>query len=346
VKITQEPGGLVPAPRARPVPIGDAGPHAETTAKVTARRTASRLALWAGVAAGTALVVLAEWNGVHPRIGGMPHWAGYAAGFAAVWLAAAGLAAWAAELLRRHHQALASGAWRHGRRGALAAARRARRHGGALAGRVNARAGARWASRGDTWRAPLLLTRRPADGGQHQGVGDQACDSGDDARPQAGSRDRPDGEPPAARPHSAPAGGAADPASAPAPAAATRNREATMTATRAVPAYWHQVACATADFHPDSDAELLDWMSAEVAGMLGYGEALAELHEHCVTAVRADPAAMAALHDVADAAADCAEAMARAMDKFRQVYEAPREFVADGGVLPKDGDWLQGDDET
>ena len=119
-----------------------------------------------------------------------------------------------------------------------------------------------------------------------------------------------------------------------------------MTATRAVPAYWQQVASATADFHPGSDAELLDWMSAEVAGMLGYGEALAELHEHCVSAVRADPAAMAALHDVADAAADCAEAMARAREKFREVYEAPREFVADGGVLPKDGDWLQGDDEA
>jgi hypothetical protein len=111
-----------------------------------------------------------------------------------------------------------------------------------------------------------------------------------------------------------------------------------------VPAYWKGVATATADFQPDSDAELLEWMAGEVTGMLGYGESVAELHEHCVTAVRADPAAMAALHDVADAAADCAEAMARAIGKFREIYEAPREFVSDGGVLPKDGDWLQGDD--
>jgi hypothetical protein len=112
----------------------------------------------------------------------------------------------------------------------------------------------------------------------------------------------------------------------------------------AVAAHWRQVASDAADFEPGSDAELLEWMSSEVAGMLGYGESVAELHEHCLTSVRADPAAMAALHDVADAAADCAEAMARAMAKFREIYEAPREFVGEGGVLPKDGDWLQGDD--
>jgi len=118
------------------------------------------------------------------------------------------------------------------------------------------------------------------------------------------------------------------------------------TTTRTAPAHWRGIAAATADFESGSDAELLEWMSSEVAGMLAYGEAVTAVHEHCVSAVRADPAAMAALHDVADAAADCAEAMARAMAKFREIYEAPREFVSDGGVLPKDGDWLQGDDDA
>lgn len=113
--------------------------------------------------------------------------------------------------------------------------------------------------------------------------------------------------------------------------------------TRSVPTHWHAAATATADFHPDSDSQLLDWMSGETSGILAYGEAVAEVHEHCVSGIRLDPAAMAALHDVADAAADFAEAMARAREKFRQVYEGPREFVADGGVLPKDGDFLQGD---
>ena len=116
--------------------------------------------------------------------------------------------------------------------------------------------------------------------------------------------------------------------------------------TRAVPAHWKAVASAATDFEPHSDAELLEWMSGEVAGMLGYGEALADVHEHCVAGVRLDLAAMAALHDVSDAAADAAEAMARAIEKFKQVYEGPREFGSDGGVLPKDGDWLQGDEEA
>ena len=84
-------------------------------------------------------------------------------------------------------------------------------------------------------------------------------------------------------------------------------------------------------------------MASQVAGMLGYGEAIADVHEHCVSSVRLDPAAMAALHDVADAVADAAEAMARAREKFVQVYQAPREFVGDGGVLPKDGDFLTGE---
>jgi hypothetical protein len=107
---------------------------------------------------------------------------------------------------------------------------------------------------------------------------------------------------------------------------------------------WKALAADVTDFEPSDDGELLDWMASQVAGMLGYGEALADVHEHCVTAVRLDPAAMAALHDVADAVADAAEAMARAREKFREVYAAPREFTADGGVLPKDGDFLTGED--
>jgi hypothetical protein len=119
----------------------------------------------------------------------------------------------------------------------------------------------------------------------------------------------------------------------------------TMTTTTAhsAPAGWKALAAGTADFEPADDAELLAWMGDQVAGMLGYGEALASVHETCVSGVRLDPAAMAALHDVADATADAAEAMARAIERFKQVYEAPRGFVADGGVLPKSGDFITGD---
>ena len=85
-------------------------------------------------------------------------------------------------------------------------------------------------------------------------------------------------------------------------------------------------------------------MADQVKGMLAYGEAVADVHEHHVSAgIRLDPAAMAALHDVADAVAEAAGAMAHARERYKEVYEAPRQFVSDGGVLPKDGDFTTGE---
>jgi hypothetical protein len=384
-----------------------------------------RAVLYAGIAIGTALAVLAEWDGAHPRIGHMPAWLGVIAGAVVLWLAVTGLAVWAAALLRRYHRAVARAAWRHGRRAAVAGARGTRRHGGRLAGLATAAAAERWQRRGPAVRDPLIINR--ADSGDSGGSQDspapqqpgpvaltdsqmseciaaavrRAWYGRDPQKPPQVTRTAPGVYevrlPPgvinpkimAADPHRAaeqelaaalgipvrlsghrrtPDGAAvtvrvlsgaepsppaasrpASKAPAPAGAAATTPAEgaATMTATtRTLPAHWTGVASAASDFEPHSDAELLEWMSGEVAGMLGYGEALADVHEHCVSEVRLDPAAMATLHDVADAAADAAEAMARAIEKFKQVYEGPREFVADGGVLPKSGDFITGDDDA
>ena len=55
---------------------------------------------------------------------------------------------------------------------------------------------------------------------------------------------------------------------------------------------------------------------------------------------------MKALHDVADAAADAAKAMAAARAKFADHYEVPREFAANGGLLPFDGRWVTGDGDA
>jgi hypothetical protein len=143
----------------------------------------------------------------------------------------------------------------------------------------------------------------------------------------------------------------ASPADAPAPAETQRNGDSTMT-TAAVatmrhgaPARWGATIDDTADFDPDSDTALLEHMAEEVAGMLGYGESLTEMHETCVSGVRVDPAAMAMVHDCAEAIAEAAGVMAGAVNRFKEVLAQPREFVADGGVLPKDGDWLTGEDE-
>jgi len=81
--------------------------------------------------------------------------------------------------------------------------------------------------------------------------------------------------------------------------------------------------------------------------MLQYGEAIAEMHEHHLSAaVRLDVAAMAMMRDVAEGATEAASVMAQARERFKEVYEAPRGFVADGGVLPQDGDFLTGDDDA
>ena len=150
---------------------------------------------------------------------------------------------------------------------------------------------------------------------------------------------------------------AAAPAGAPAPAAIQRNGDSRPMTTDAVPvrnrlpdqvranapAGWRSLAGTASDFEPESDEALLTWMAAEVAGISTYGEALTDLYETCVEGVRLDPVAMAALHDAADAAGDFATAMAYARQKFAAHYAEVREFVSDGGVLPKDGDFITGE---
>ena len=284
-----------------------------------------RLTAWLGVVIATALVALALWGGAHLSLPGLhPGWLAVIAGVLVVWAIVAVLAWCAAELLRRHHRAIAAASWR----GGSAAARAAGSRIGRLLAWIGARLAGRWRRRGEAWRRPLFITRRPGGDGQ----------AGDDPDPPPGS----------AGP------GTNDPPSAPAAGGPERNGDPKMTTQTApngrgprpehdAPPGWKTLAGEVGDFEPADDGELLDWMSSQVAGMLAYGEAIADVHEHCVSAVRLDPAAMAALHDVADAVADAAEAMARAREQFRQVYEAPRTFVGDGGVLPKDGDFLTGD---
>ena len=124
----------------------------------------------------------------------------------------------------------------------------------------------------------------------------------------------------------------------------TTNTTATAARAAGAAAGWKALASDMADFEPADDGELLAWMAEQVRGMLGYGDALTAVHETCVRSVGLDPAAMAALHDVADAAAECAGAMAKAIDRFRDVYAGPREFAADGGVLPHKGRFITGED--
>jgi hypothetical protein len=309
---------------------------------------ASRAVAFAGVMLGTALVVLVYWQGARPRIPGMPAFLGIAVGALVVWLVVVLIASVGAELLRRNRKALAGHAMRHGRRGASAVASVTRKGSKSAASRLSAWAGPRWAAR-------ARLDRREAERRQRLGTGQLAATV-------------------------TAATGTHDPASAPAPAAASQNgttmtnRPAGMTDTQSgpaigwvrdgnrsrinpdrrahraaassggkVPSEWGPVVAAAADFEPESDEHLINWMNDQVAGMASYAEALIEAYETGVNAVGIDPKGLAALHDVADAAAHAAEMMHGAKGKFADHYELPREFAANGGQMTHDGRWVTGE---
>ncbi len=294
---------------------------------------AGRAVLLTGLTLGAAVVATAYWDGWHPRIPGMPAVPGYVAGFLATAAVLVGLATWAAELTRRHHKALARHAGRQGKRAAIAGARAA----GSGYRKAAVWAGPRWQGR---------------HGGQPAG------EAGD------GQQQLPGPAPAGERPGNTPGPGvtrAVDLAGAPAPACTEGNGDRRPMTTQPTvpprarlparvkanaPAGWQALASATSGYEPENDEDLLDWMASEVAGISSYGEAITDLYETCIDAdIRLDPVAMAALHDAADASADFAAAMAYARQKFASHYAEVREFVAAGGVLPKDGDFITGEGE-
>jgi len=133
---------------------------------------------------------------------------------------------------------------------------------------------------------------------------------------------------------------------APAAPARPRGRRHAVRASGDVPAEWKAVIAATADFEPEDDGHLLQWMAGQVAGMTRYAEALAEAYETGVGIVGLDPVSLHGLHDFADATAEAAQAMAAARQKFAQHYAEVRAFAADGGLLPFDGRWITGEGEA
>jgi hypothetical protein len=123
-------------------------------------------------------------------------------------------------------------------------------------------------------------------------------------------------------------------------------RRARRNAARAggnVPSEWAPVIAGTADFEPENDGELLQWMARQVTGLSGWAESLVDLYEHCTQVIGIDPKASTMLHDVADAAAQAAETMGAAKAKFTEHYELPREFAANGGLMTHDGRWVTGE---
>jgi hypothetical protein len=342
-----------------------------------ARTLVSRAVIWAGLALGTCLTVLAVRNGIRvPRLE-------VVLSVLATWALLSVLAVIAVELLRRHHRVLRH----HGKRGALAAARRTRTGTRSATAWLVAKAAPRWENREHR---PLMFRKLRGDpeGPEPQEEGSKGTQGNGEADGRTyswGPADSPSGWPangPAAAHNWArhmstgggkpqvvteypPGGGPGRTVATylngkPAPDHADTNggttsmavskiapeRRARRTAAHtggSIPSEWGPVVAQAADFEPESDGHLLDWMAGQVTGMAAYAEALIEAYETGVNAVGIDPRGLAAVHDVADAAAHAAETMAAAKQKFTDHYELPREFAANGGLMTHDGRWVTGE---
>jgi len=331
----------------------------------------SRAVIWTGIALGTALAVLAISDGARLRIGGMPSWLGIFLGAALVWVLIVMASVTLAELTRRHHRTARKYAARQGKRGALATGRTARSRWRALMARAAAWAGPRWQARrpaGPRGEPPEVTPPRRVcaacgnpEGGKFGPLVTYREKEGPVIEtylihrahfedPDTGYHGQPytpgpaAGTAPAAG-HPTPGGNMTQPARGPA-SRITPDRRARRTAARtggSIPSEWGPVVAQAADFEPESDAHLLDWMAGQVMGMTAYAEALIEAYETGVGAVGIDPRGLAALHDVADAAGHAAETMSGASTKFADHYELPREFAANGGLMTHDGRWVTGE---
>jgi hypothetical protein len=315
-------------PRPRDSKPRAAGAGGDGTDSGATRTGLSRAVIWAGIALGTAVAVLAISGGARPQIGGPPSWLGAVLGVLLVYALIVGAAIALAELTRRHHKAMAGYAIRHGRRGAVAAGRRARRHGSTVHAWLVSKAAPRWESREHR---PLMFRKLR---GEPEGPAAEEVPAEEhEAGPAPAGTSTP--------PHDPEKGTTSMAASKITPE--HRARRAAARSGGSVPSEWGPVIAAAADFEPENDGELLDWMARQVTGLSAWAEALVDTYEHCTSVIGIDPKASAMLHAVADAAAQAAETMAAAKAKFTEHYELPREFAANGGLMTHDGRWVTGE---
>jgi hypothetical protein len=339
----------------------------KTAATRTGRLPVSRAALWTGITLGVFLATEAVINGVM-----LPLSPDEVADAALTFLLIVAAAVVLAELTRRHHRTVL----RHGGYLSAAGARRVRQHGSRVLAWLAAKAGPRWERR---VHGPLLFRGLRAE--PERTAAEEEPAPADRATYSWGSADSPYGWPAddleaatgSARRASTvgkryvvteypPGGGPgktvvtylngkpstdATEGSTTMPASKIstghRAQRAARTGGSTVPSEWGPVIAQTADFEPEDDGELLDWMSRQLTGLSGWAEALVDFYEHCTNVIGIDPQASAMLHDVADAAAQAAETMGAAKAKFTEHYELPREFAANGGLMTHDGRWITGE---
>jgi len=100
---------------------------------------------------------------------------------------------------------------------------------------------------------------------------------------------------------------------------------------------------AAAEELPSSDAEYLEIAGNIAQAIHQAAERLTVLHEGLTVDVRLDQQALTPLQQLSELLTEAAAVASTMATKFISHYEQVREFVQDGGVLPRSGDFLTGD---
>lgn len=109
------------------------------------------------------------------------------------------------------------------------------------------------------------------------------------------------------------------------------------------PADWSQTASRIALFVPESDAELINFMTGEIAGMCGYSSAYESLYETCTRQLGLDPKSVQGLGEFSEQVVELTRQMALHHRRFVATYQAVMEMVADGTQMPYNGRFITGE---
>ncbi|GAA1749313.1 hypothetical protein GCM10009734_66470 [Nonomuraea bangladeshensis] len=108
------------------------------------------------------------------------------------------------------------------------------------------------------------------------------------------------------------------------------------------PADWRTLAVRVADFNPDDDADLINFMTQEIAGMAAYASAYESVFQTCTGSLGLDPRSVQALGEFGENFVQITAEMARARARFVAIYEEVMRMVADGTVMPHNGRFFTG----
>lgn len=101
-----------------------------------------------------------------------------------------------------------------------------------------------------------------------------------------------------------------------------------------------QVIARVREFHPENQPDLIHFMAGEMAGMVGYADALSQVVDNCVNSTGLDPASVSGISDYSAAVTDAAAAMKAAHKQFVTIYQEIIEATDKGVKLPYDGRWF------